>query len=91
MAYEAVFERRDHTAFTYPKWLGTWPAVVFFILFAWMELISDVVDGFAAFGGGLFEVKIGFGEGFNLICVDFCIKEVPFVYLVVGEMIFLLD
>ncbi|NKB59497.1 MAG: hypothetical protein GKS00_24500 [Alphaproteobacteria bacterium] len=26
----------------YPEWLGTWPAVALFALFAWLELVSEV-------------------------------------------------
>lgn len=30
--------RRLDLGFAYPKWLGYWPALVFFLIFAWMEL-----------------------------------------------------
>lgn len=26
----------------YPEWLGTWPAVVLFAVFAWLELVSEI-------------------------------------------------
>ena len=28
----------------YPAWLGHWPAVVFFWIFAWLELVSDAAE-----------------------------------------------
>lgn len=31
----------DRKLHDYPTWLGTWPAVVFFFVFAWLELVSD--------------------------------------------------
>ena len=29
---------------TYPTWLGHWPAVIFFWIFAWLELVSDAAE-----------------------------------------------
>ena len=34
----------------YPAWLGFWPAVVFFWLFAWLELVSDAAERPASLG-----------------------------------------
>ena len=31
-------------AFAYPDWLGHWPAVLLFLAFAWMELISEQAE-----------------------------------------------
>lgn len=30
--------------FSYPQWLGTWPAVLLFFLFAWLEFISGIAE-----------------------------------------------
>ena len=41
------FERlRRHQALPrpYPRWLGYWPAVLLFLCFVWMELISEAVE-----------------------------------------------
>ena len=35
---------------SYPAWLGHWPAVLFFWIFAWLELVSDAAERPAAVG-----------------------------------------
>ncbi|MDX1575824.1 MAG: hypothetical protein R3285_06505 [Kiloniellales bacterium] len=34
----------------YPAWLGHWPAVLFFWIFAWLELVSDAAERPASLG-----------------------------------------
>jgi hypothetical protein len=39
---------RPRPRFPYPAWLGYWPAIVFFFLFSWMELVSSAAEEPAA-------------------------------------------
>lgn len=38
---ETLLGMADRRLFEYPAWLGAWPAVIFFFVFAWLEIVSD--------------------------------------------------
>ncbi len=40
--FEALTHAHPH--YDYPRWLGTWPSVLLFFLFAWAELVWDAKD-----------------------------------------------
>lgn len=44
------WQRRAGGPADYPAWLGHWPAVLFFWIFAWLELVSDAAERPAALG-----------------------------------------
>lgn len=41
-AWGERFYGQSQTHRPYPEWLGVWPAVVLFAMFAWLELVSEV-------------------------------------------------
>ena len=45
---ERLFQRLTGKALgrqlDYPHWLGAWPAVIFFMIFAWLEVVSEAGD-----------------------------------------------
>lgn len=41
LARRAGTIRQDDGRVPYPAWLGVWPSILFFMVFAWTELISD--------------------------------------------------
>ena len=52
---EALLRRAGREApfagrFAYPAWLGHWPAVLLFWIFAWLELVSDAAEHPASLG-----------------------------------------